>query len=536
MNAPFEDKLEYHPWENKSEEQLARQAEWQQKLIATGNYTIGKNVYISTKAQMLGSHFVCGDRCMIAAESLIRADLEMGSECSVNSFAVLAGTIRMGSMVRIASHVSIFGFNHGYEDIEKPFCKQPCTTQGITIGDDVWIGANAVIVDGLTIGSHSLIAAGAVVTKDVPPYSIVGGNPAKLIRDRRQPKATKHNLENMLSDFGNKVRDEYRKVLDDAYDAEQNCYVDNQQNRKPTSRAWCDAVEIAALFGDTPQHFSKEALIEQLQSYQNPETGCYDRNATDKELAPLPRVAKNGYDYLAIGYALECLGSRIKYKNLYLDQVTAQDLVAAEENLSWTKNAWGAGAWNDHFGTAVYHDRKYHSGTYDLSTLFGWLNMNCCPATGLWGEKTKSEKWLQPVNGFYRLTRGTYAQFGQPLPYPVDAIDTILMHCRQNDNFLTRNVTACNVLDIIHPLWLCAQQTNHRQAEIEAIFRAQISVITNCWVPDQGFAFSPDHQPGLQGTEMWLSILYIASHYLGLHQLLSYKPKGVHRIEVALQL
>jgi len=536
MTDPFQDQLEYQPWGKKSEEQLARQTEWQQKLIASGKYAIGKNVYISTKAQMFCSHFSCGDGCMIAADTIIRADLEMGKECSVNSFAVLAGKIRMGDMVRIASHVSIFGFNHGHEDLDKPFCKQPCTQEGITIGDDVWISANVVIVDGVTIGSHSLIAAGAVVTKDVPAYAIVGGNPAKLIRDRRHPKGTRQSLENILSDFGNMARNDYHNVLENAYDAEQNCYVDNQQNRKPTSRAWCDAVEIAALFNETPEHFSKQALIEQLQSYQNPETGCFDRDVVEKELAPLARVAQNGYDYLAIGYALECLGSHLKYKNTYLDQITAADLIAAEENLSWTIHAWGAGAWNDHLGTAVYHDRKYHNGTYDLSPLFGWLNLNCCPATGLWGEKTKPGKWLQPVNGFYRLTRGTYAQFGQPLPYPVDAIDTILMHCRQYGNFITQNVTACNVLDIIHPLWLCAQQTNHRQAEIEAIFRAQIPAIISRWQPKQGFAFSPDHQPGLQGTEMWLSILYIASHYLGLHQHLAYTPQGVHRVKIALQL
>lgn len=56
------------------------------------------------------------------------------------------------------------------------------------IEDDVWIGANAVIVDGVTIGAHSIVAGGAVVTKDVAPYSIVGGSPAKLIKDRRRRK------------------------------------------------------------------------------------------------------------------------------------------------------------------------------------------------------------------------------------------------------------------------------------------------------------------------------------------------------------
>jgi acetyltransferase-like isoleucine patch superfamily enzyme len=533
---PFEEEAEYHPWIKKSEQQLTQQKEWQDKLVATGKFTIGANTYISLKAKMLSPHFSCGDHCIIAADSLVRANIEMGQRCSINPFAVLAGKIRMGNMVRIASHVSLFGFNHGHEDLDKPFCQQPCTTRGITIGDDVWIGANAVIVDGVAIGSHSLIAAGAVVTKDVADYAIVGGNPARLIRDRRMPKPEKRNLESLLSEFGAKARSDYKHVLDDAHDAAQQCYMDNQQGRKPTSRAWCDAVEIAALFNEKPRHFSTEFLIGQLQGYQNPETGCFDRDAKEMESSAIARVSRNGYDYLAIGYALECLGSSLKHKNRYLEQISATDLVAREQQLNWAQRAWSAGAWNDHLGTAAYHDLKYHQGKVDLSTLFGWLNLNCSAATGLWGEHTRESGWLQPVNGFYRLTRGTYAQFGLPLPYPVDAIDTILMHCRQNGNFIAKNVTACNVLDIIHPLWLCAKQTRHRQPEIEALFQAQIQAIIGRWQPKRGFAFSAEHQPGLQGTEMWLSILYIACDYLGLSKHLDYKPKGVHRTEVAYRL
>lgn len=536
MSEPFEDEAEYHPWIAKSAPERARQQAWQDKLIATGKFTIGADSYISHKARLLTPHFVCGEHCMVAADSLVRADVEMGQHCSINPFAVLAGKIRMGNMVRIASHVSIFGFNHGFEDLDKPFCHQPCTTQGITIGDDVWIGANAVIVDGVTLGAHSLVAAGAVVIRDVAEYSIVGGNPARLIRDRRQPKAGKQSLESQLADFGARVRDDYPHVLADAYDATRACYVDNQQNREPSSRAWCDAVEIAAFFNDTPRPFPPDFLIEHLQSYQNPDSGCFDRDAASPDLTIIARVTRNGYDYLSIGYALECLHASLKHKNRYLEQINPADLVASEEQLPWRTHAWGAGAWNDELGTAAYHDLKYHQGKYDLSTLFGWLNMHCCAATGLWGEPTKGQNWLQPVNGFYRLTRGTYAQFGLPLPYPVDAIDTILLHARQNENFIAKNVTACNVLDIIHPLWLCAKQTQHRQSEIEALFQAQLQAIMSRWQPKKGFAFSPAHPPGLQGTEMWLSILYLACDYLNLSHHLNYKPKGVHRTEVAWRL
>jgi hypothetical protein len=219
-----------------------------------------------------------------------------------------------------------------------------------------------------------------------------------------------------------------------------------------------------------------------------------------------------------------------------LDQIPAETLNTRQAACPWVERAWSAGSWNDHFGTAVYHDLKYHGGTYDLSAFFGWLNLHCSRASGLWGHPTQKQGWLQPVNGFYRLTRGTYAQFGQPLPYPDYAIDTLLAHCRQHGFFLKDHVTACNLLDIVHPLWLCAKQTDHRQDEIRNIMTDQVHAIMSRWIPHRGFFFKADLEPGLQGTEMWLSILYIAADYLGLSSSLRYRPKGVHRTEVAYPL
>ena len=528
-------KKEYLPWLMTEEDKPAQQA-WQEHLRNKYNATFGGDCVISQKAAFYPSHFSCGDACRIAAESMVWGHVHMGSECTVNSYTVIAGNIRMGDMVRIASNTSIFGFNHGHEDVEKPFCRQKCTSKGIVIEDDVWIGANVVIVDGVHVGAHTILAAGAVVTKDIPPYSIAGGNPARVIRDRREPKVSAKGLEAKLEAFGEMVRADYVHVLNEAYDADRNAYVDNQRGRELTDRAWCDAVEIAGAFGELPPHFEKEFLIEKLQSFQNPATGCFDQEMDQENPTPVERVAANGYHYLCVGYALEVLGSHLPHKNVMLDQVTAEALNEQQAARPWTERAWGAGSWNDHFGTAAYHDLNYHNGTYDLSAFFGWLNLKCSRTTGLWGEPTDKEGWLQPVNGFYRLTRGTYAQFGQPLPYPVDAIDTILMHCRQYDHFLDHHISACNVLDIVHPLWLCAKQTDHRAAEIKALMERQVEAILTRWIPNRGFAFIPGKEPGLQGTEMWLSILYIAADYLGMADALCYRPKGVHRIEIAHQL
>jgi acetyltransferase-like isoleucine patch superfamily enzyme len=112
--------------------------------------------------------------------------VEIGKMCSINANTILYGTggIRVGNMVRIAAHTVIVASSHRFDSIDIPIKEQGITAKGITIEDDVWIGAGCCILDGVTIGQGAIIAAGAVVNKDVAPYSIVGGVPAKVIRNR----------------------------------------------------------------------------------------------------------------------------------------------------------------------------------------------------------------------------------------------------------------------------------------------------------------------------------------------------------------
>jgi acetyltransferase-like isoleucine patch superfamily enzyme len=81
-----------------------------------------------------------------------------------------------------AQNVVVSGLNHGYQDINTPPSLQPVETKPISIGDEVWIGANVVITAGVTIGKHAVVAAGSVVTKDVPDFSIAAGNPARILK------------------------------------------------------------------------------------------------------------------------------------------------------------------------------------------------------------------------------------------------------------------------------------------------------------------------------------------------------------------
>jgi acetyltransferase-like isoleucine patch superfamily enzyme len=91
---------------------------------------------------------------------------------------VVRGTVALGSGVRIGAHSSLLGLNHGAEP-ELPVHQQPVTSRGITVGDDVWIGSQVVVVDGVSIGDHCVIGTGAVVTKDLPVTAPFLTNPGR---------------------------------------------------------------------------------------------------------------------------------------------------------------------------------------------------------------------------------------------------------------------------------------------------------------------------------------------------------------------
>ena len=135
------------------------------------NVCIGKNSYFLPLKRFAGANYnpriVIGDGCWIGIR---------------NSFACI-NSIEIGNNVLFAGYVHITDHSHGYENIEIPVAKQPLISKGsIVIEDQCWFGFGCEILSGVHIGRHSIVAARAVVTKDVPPYSIVAGNPAKVIK------------------------------------------------------------------------------------------------------------------------------------------------------------------------------------------------------------------------------------------------------------------------------------------------------------------------------------------------------------------
>lgn len=119
-----------------------------------------------------GEHVTIGNHCLINHNNVIQAGK------SIN------GTITIGNYVHTGTNVIMLAFNHGFYTRDIPSKEQDYLEAPIVIEDDVWIGAGVIILAGVTIGKGAIIASNAVVNKDVPPYTIVGGVPAKIIKNR----------------------------------------------------------------------------------------------------------------------------------------------------------------------------------------------------------------------------------------------------------------------------------------------------------------------------------------------------------------
>jgi len=169
---------------------LPWQQQIQQTLMQLETIKIGENSFIAPEAELFaepGRDIIIGNKCMIAADVFMHGPIALGNEVAINHGCSLDGGragISIGDQTRIANNVTIYAFNHGMSP-DSPIYEQPVTSKGIVIGKDVWIGAQAGIVDGVCIGDHAVIGMGCIVTKDIPAYSIVAGNPAKVIGDRR---------------------------------------------------------------------------------------------------------------------------------------------------------------------------------------------------------------------------------------------------------------------------------------------------------------------------------------------------------------
>lgn len=146
---------------------------------------LGKNVFVSPLASIRNhSQVSLGNRSVINRNSVIWAQLIAGENFQLNPGACIYGKVVIGNDVMVAPNVVMAGGNHGMALGKESMTDQASTSVGIRIGNDVWIGANSSILDGVNIGDGAVVAAGAVVNKDVEANSIVAGVPAKKIKMR----------------------------------------------------------------------------------------------------------------------------------------------------------------------------------------------------------------------------------------------------------------------------------------------------------------------------------------------------------------
>jgi len=117
--------------------------------------------------------------------NLPHAGITIGADSLIGEMNVVRGQggVSIGDRVYTSPLVQIIAVNHVFDDPARPFVEQGITAEGIVIEDDVWIGSGAVITDGVHVGKGAVVAAGAVVTKDVPPHTVVGGVPARVIKE-----------------------------------------------------------------------------------------------------------------------------------------------------------------------------------------------------------------------------------------------------------------------------------------------------------------------------------------------------------------
>ena len=161
------------------------------KLLSALFYMIRDRCQINPTANVqLSSKIRLGRGTTIKQYAIINTSggrVHLGKECNLGQFSIISTRTKdviLGDYVRMGPHITIIAANRIFEAIEIPILKQGHSEKGIRIGNDVWIGAGSTIVDGVNIGDGVVVAAGSVVTKDVPPCSIVGGVPAKIIGKR----------------------------------------------------------------------------------------------------------------------------------------------------------------------------------------------------------------------------------------------------------------------------------------------------------------------------------------------------------------
>ena len=168
--------------------QVETRPRWFMRLLAPLYQHRGKHSVIHRSARMDTPPyrlFSLGNYSVIESFACINnavGDVIIGDHTRIGLHNTIIGPVEIGNNVNLAQGITVTALNHNFPNPEKRIDEQGVSTAPVTIEDDIWIGANTTILPGVSIGQHSVVAAGAVVTKDVPPHSLVAGVPAKVIK------------------------------------------------------------------------------------------------------------------------------------------------------------------------------------------------------------------------------------------------------------------------------------------------------------------------------------------------------------------
>ena len=168
------------------------------RIRFAGNIRLGRGVYLDEGVYLHAcpGGIDIGDNTMVMHGSILhvynfrdlpRAGIKIGRGSLIGEYNVIRGQggVAIGDRVYTSPLAQIVAVDHLYADPDRPFVEQGITAEGIVVEDDVWIGSGAIVTDGVRIGRGAVVAAGAVVTKDVPAHTLVGGVPARPLRDLR---------------------------------------------------------------------------------------------------------------------------------------------------------------------------------------------------------------------------------------------------------------------------------------------------------------------------------------------------------------
>lgn len=201
LRARHQERMAWMPWlyfqlkEKDRAWAAAWQAELNAALTAMEDVQLDPACFVAPTAHIFAEPHRpvrIGAGSAVAAECFVHGPVTIGRNVTLNPRVSVDGGragVTIGDDVRIATGVTIYAFDHGFAP-DRLIREQPVRSRGITIGRDVWIGANAGVTDGVHIGDGAVVGMGAVVTRDVPPGVIVGGAPAREI-GRREARTSR---------------------------------------------------------------------------------------------------------------------------------------------------------------------------------------------------------------------------------------------------------------------------------------------------------------------------------------------------------